>query len=637
MDFCVIDFETSSLVDIKKHGAYNYVHDASTRILCYAYKINNGPVMGVTNFDREKILRVPKEIKNFKGWFVAHNSIFDYMVANQLLPGLKLDLMKWLDTASISARVGLPRNLQDVSTILLDNKDKKLDDGKRLIKLYSCPDKNGNFLKVPEFEKKEWMKYCCQDVEATSKILEKLKKFFSAADLKDFQVHTKINSYGIPIDLKNLKKLKDQYNIFADKEKLKAERLLGRTPHGGLVIASPVELKKTLQNFGLNISDVKEGTLNQILIDKNKIDKKVYTKVKKIIEIRKNINAKAPKKLHKLIDFTNIKQKKTFHDQIFYGAHTGRSQCWNAQFYNFPRDCTDDFNRDIKNLKNFKSAGEFAKMLRGLVAAPAGLKIIISDFANIENRLLLFIAGDKKQVARIATGESPYIIFGEKLFNKTISKKDAVQYAIAKLSVLGLGYGTGPTKFYSTINQHFVDTVSNYRMDYPECQKTVKMWRTSNHYIVKLWYTFEKAFLAALAGRKVGLPQNIIFEKYKKAVVVTLPNGSKRWYPGAFIKDGDIFFRKKGKSIEKLWGGVLTENIIQGISREILYEKMHELVFDHGIEIFLHVYDEVNCLVKTKEAKEKLKLIERVMSEPVDWLPGLPLAVESEITKRWKK
>ena len=636
-NYCTIDIETFSKIDLKKKGTYNYASDLSTGILCLAYKINNRKTKVITNFERRLHLTVPQELLNFQGFFIAHNYIFDYEILRNQFPHWKLNENNWTDTAAMAARCGLPRNLYGVSSII-DPENKKSDIGKKLIKLYSIPDKTGHFKHIPAMDQKLWIKYVNQDVSATWTVFQKLKKHFTEKDLSDFQTHKKINRYGIPIDIKNLKKLHFRYNTFLEKEKIKAEKMLGKTKGGGLVIASPLELKNYFISQGLKVENVQEATLNNILINKDKFDKKLYRKIEKVIQIRKNLNAKAPKKFDKLIDYVNQKESECFFDQIFFGAHTGRAQCWNAQFYNFPRACTDDFEKDIKNVHKFKTVLEFSKMLRGLVYAFRGNKILSSDFSGIENRLLLYVAGDLEQIARIEKGESSYIIFGKKLFNKNISKKDLLEYAISKISVLSLGYATGPQKLFNITNQTFIDMEVDKRISIEYAEKVVKMWRRVNYKVVDLWKTFENAFQSAIIGKPVELPQNFCFEKHKNFVVVTLPNESKRWYFRPSISaSGSLQFIKQGKSLEHTYGGALTENFIQAISREILYEKMNILVNKYDIKIFLHVYDEINALVKTKEAKKTLKIIENVMTAPVDWLPGLPLAVESEIINRWKK
>lgn len=646
-NYCTIDIETFSKIDLPKRGTYNYASDPSTGILCLAYKINNRKTEVVTNFTRrsnafaliggDRVFTLPPELLHFKGCFIAHNFIFDYEILRNQFSYWKLNETNWIDTAAMAARCGLPRNLYGVSSII-DPEHKKLDVGQNLIKLYSIPDKEGKFRPVPTKDQKEWIKYVSQDIDATWTIFQKLKNYFTEKDFQDFQTHKKINRYGIPIDIKNLKKLRSGYNTFLEKEKVNAEKMLGKTEGGALVISSPLALKNYFTSKGLKVPDVKEATLNNVLINKNKIDKKLYKNIEKVIQIRKSLNAKAPKKFDKLIDYVNQNTSKCFFDQIFYVAHTGRAQCWNAQFYNFPRNCTDDFDRDIKNVVNFKTVLEFSQMLRGLVYAPRGNKILSSDFSGIENRLLLYVAGDLEQIARIEKGESPYIIFGEGLFNKKISKKDLIEYAISKISVLGLGYQTGPKKLYNVTNQTFIDMGIDKRISIEYAEKIVKMWRRVNIKVVNLWKAFENAFRSATLGRSIEIPQKFYFEKHKNFVVVTLPNGSKRWYFRPSISaSGSLQFVKQGESLVKIYGGSLTENFIQSLSREILYEKMNVLVNEYDIKIFLHVYDEINALVKTKEAKKTLKIIENVMTAPVDWLPGLPLAVESEIINRWKK
>ena len=71
------------------------------------------------------------------------------------------------------------------------------------------------------------------------------------------------------------------------------------------------------------------------------------------------------------------------------------------------------------------------------------------------------------------------------------------------------------------------------------------------------------------------------------------------------------------------YGGKITENIVQSVARDCLAEKMKQLT-GQGYDIVFHVHDEM-ILDVPREDKQAAKLVDKIMAEPIEWAPGLPL------------
>jgi DNA polymerase len=80
------------------------------------------------------------------------------------------------------------------------------------------------------------------------------------------------------------------------------------------------------------------------------------------------------------------------------------------------------------------------------------------------------------------------------------------------------------------------------------------------------------------------------------------------------------------------YGGKLTENIVQAISRDCLANAMVKLDAA-GFEIVMHVHDEVVAEVEGDHLEEMLEL----MREPIPWAPGLPLEAAGFTTDFYMK
>ncbi|MCK5608358.1 hypothetical protein KAR91_41130 [Candidatus Pacearchaeota archaeon] len=85
-----------------------------------------------------------------------------------------------------------------------------------------------------------------------------------------------------------------------------------------------------------------------------------------------------------------------------------------------------------------------------------------------------------------------------------------------------------------------------------------------------------------------------------------------------------------------LWGGSITENLIQAMCRDLLGYWLL-CCEDAEIPIVLHSYDELVGCVPKKDADIALELMIEIMSQGPEWADGLPLAAEGQISERYCK
>jgi hypothetical protein len=116
-----------------------------------------------------------------------------------------------------------------------------------------------------------------------------------------------------------------------------------------------------------------------------------------------------------------------------------------------------------------------------------------------------------------------------------------------------------------------------------------------------------------------------------------LPNGMKILYPGLHAskgKDGKpqaIFKRARDKWPQKLWGGVVMENLAQSLARIIIVRNMLDIYKETGYRTALQIYDEVVLAVRKQDTEKVLAAVKQIMVRPVSWLPDLPIAVDAKV------
>ena len=140
------------------------------------------------------------------------------------------------------------------------------------------------------------------------------------------------------------------------------------------------------------------------------------------------------------------------------------------------------------------------------------------------------------------------------------------------------------------------------------------------------------------------MDRGLVFHNEDDCTIITLPCGRRLYYPKARVStDGryeQIWWPNlmKPGSVTYAWGGFLTENIVQALSRDILAEAifLSESMGRHiGLRIGLHCHDEIIGVVREEYAKETLQIQLKALSTSPNWAPKLPLDAEGEICERY--
>jgi len=104
----------------------------------------------------------------------------------------------------------------------------------------------------------------------------------------------------------------------------------------------------------------------------------------------------------------------------YYGAHTGR---WSGQ--------------DKINLQNLPSRGPNGKKLKNTIKAPEGHVCIEADLAQIEARIVAWLAGQRDLIKAFARGEDVYKLMASKIYGIAVEDVTAEQRFIGKMTILG--------------------------------------------------------------------------------------------------------------------------------------------------------------------------------------------------------
>lgn len=302
--------------------------------------------------------------------------------------------------------------------------------------------------------------------------------------------------------------------------------------------------------------------------------------------------------------------------------------------------------------------------IRRAVCAPRGHLLAVADLAQIEARVVSWLAGEE---GRLEIFQDPkrdlYSESATNFFRYPVTKKNPKtekERKVFKATELGCGFGLGGWKFASflAIGPLDMDPILitaadaeawgiplDYDIKTEDTTKKltgddliahctvanhlVQTFRQRNRKIKAYWYTCAGMIEDMAAGReRIYGPLEVGFER------ITLPNGLSLRYNDLQKSDNNWSCKRK-KERQYLYGGRITENVTQALARIILTDAM--LKIGERYKVALSVHDEAIAVVPEAEGEEALAFMLDVMSQSPSWAPDLPVMAEGGLGKRYSE
>lgn len=297
----------------------------------------------------------------------------------------------------------------------------------------------------------------------------------------------------------------------------------------------------------------------------------------------------------------------------YYGAHTGRFSGGNKMnLQNLPRPQYDEY----KNL--IPTTGRLRRSLR----APAGYVLAVADSAQIEARTTAWFADQRDLLEAFDQGRDIYCEFASEVFKRPITAADKKERFVGKTCILGLGFGMGAQRLRETLLTGGVD------LHLYECARVIEVYRGRYAGIPQLWRRLDSALHSMLPDKsKARQGQWKCLTWANNPARVRLPNGMFLQYPELqmCVDTRRLSFIYKNVS-KDIWGGTLTENVVQATARVIITDQMRQIARRYRLVTMTH--DEIVALVPELEADEGMKFMLDIMAASPSWAPDLPLKAE---------
>ena len=647
----VVDFETRwSKKDytLSKLTTEQYVRHPKFKAFGMGWKWLDGEVESVPEWvSHEELPEFFASIDWSRTAVLAHNAQFD------------ASILSWVYNVKpsfIFDSLSMARALRGVE---VGNSLAKLAEHYRLPPKGEAVNSSDGLDELPYEVEQELAEYCKHDVYLCEQVFKNLvhevEGGFPRKELELIDMTLKMFTNPV-LELDT-----EMLNEAIEEEKTKREALLAKVGVADSALASNDKFASVLLGLGVTpptkvskttgketYAFAKNDALFQALLNSDNED------VSLICEAR--LKVKSTLERTRAQRFVDIAQRGTLPVPLnYYGAHTGR---WSA---------SKGSGLNLQNLKR----GSF---LRKAIGAPSGYSLVVCDLAQIEPRVLAYLADYTALLEIFSSGQDAYAAFGAQMFgipNLTKESHPTLRQS-AKSALLGCGYGMGWASFSAQLLTGFLGapptmydkafakqlgvtledinkfvswevnlqklreiphtcTEQELLIHSLAAQAIITKYRQAAHPVVAFWDMCSELIGASLAKGKRHTYKCLTFEKEK----IILPNGLALRYP-ALIGKADDKGRVQwlyGEDEKKLYGGKLVENIVQAVARCVMTDGM--LRIQKRYPCVLTVHDEVVALVPDDEAEEAEKWVLAQMTMEPRYMKGIPLDAESSFAKRY--
>jgi DNA polymerase len=691
------DFETRGDVDLRTGGTYRYADTAEAIVLALA--LDDEPVEVIAAGGRQLAygdlpLRFREAFERgdaFVSWNTFDRPIWNYALLDApfMPPAQSRDAM-----ASASAH-NLPTGLDHCAKRL--GLPGKQGDGKALIELFCVG--RADPAEHPD-EWRSFLSYAGIDV-VQLRAVWKLLRPLPDSEWAVFAANEAINDRGIPVDLLFAERAAA---LAAREEKRINSRLAAitggeiTTVHQHIRIAHfafgrlPIEGRKLLiteiveqedaDDTGVERMDpevklsVQRAIVGRVLayMERVEVDDPV---LREVLELHEFGASAAPKKFRAMM--AQHVGGRLRGQLVFNGAgQTGRFSGKGVQPQNLTRATLGDGPGDdygtfeaptVDLITDGCSLGELAAhglgevpakklslLVRAAVMAPIGRTLLKADYAQIEARMLPFLAGSRSAQAVLddfaAVDADPslpdlYVRTAARMMRLNtpdeVSKADRQK---GKVAVLACGFQGHIGAILSMgANYNFYPTDE-------EAAAIADQWRAANPWAPAFWgrRTRDESFgLIGAAHDAIERPNKAfrvgrvamlyIPRAFGGSLIMRLPSGRLLTYPSCAVREYQVKNRRSGElevrrgltfrrayGLSSLYGGRLAENATQAAAADLLRDALVRL--DGRLDTIMHAHDEVVVECDEDKVEATRAVLVEAMTYDRPWAAGLPLAVD---------
>lgn len=686
-----IDTETFSRVPLNTGLARYSANGGEVMIVTWALDEEPVNCWDVTRGEAvpQKLIDDLKQAKRI----IAQNAQFDRTMLElmQRWRDLAPLIPPWYCTMTMALRHGLPGGLDKLSTIFkLSDTEAKLE-GRDFIQLFCKLNKEGK-RHTRHTHPKEWrdfLKYATQDVRAMREIYYKCPSWNDSAEELWLTEHDyTINTRGVGIDLNFATHavraaLAEQARLGEKANELTSDYLDRATQRDRLLEFIFVE-------HGISLPDLKQDT-----VERRIEDPELPPLLKELLLVRLSASKSSTAKYKRVLQ-RQVAGRLYFLLQIYGALRTGRwaGRDFQPQNLRRPSKAYEDFDNVLNAIAAVLAGAEdillddvmdaLSSCLRSVIVAAPGRKLVVSDQSNIEGRFLPWLAGDEPMLQYFrefdaGRAEDYYKVVYGRCFNvdpATVGKGQKRQIGKVLELAFAIGGGVGACVTAAATykidleelaaaaeaavpRQVWLDAVETYKWAkkkglsysrllpehiYVACESLKVLWRESRAPTVDFWDACQMAAVRAIhsPGKAFKAGEFLEFDRKGTWLRMRLPSGRYLGYPNVGYNEdsNEISYMawnvyRKAWCRERTYGSKFASDARQGGSRDTLACKV-KWAEQSGYPIILTVHDEFVTEPLDSERYSAAGL-SKILSAPIAWAPGLPLAASGFEGPRYRK
>ena len=685
-----LDFESRSFINLPDYGLDRYSKDETTEVLMLAWAFDDDepklwlPCLGEPMPAELHAGLIDPTVMKMAWNYNFEKDIFHYRL------GYVIPQQEWFDPSVLCAYMSLPIGLDraaDALDIDIELKKTVILGKKKPTKIFSEPSKrNKTFLKknpgAKEFYFRDWnsdpeqwevfKEYCLQDVRAERAVWYAAVAMncpITEGETQAWLLDQRMNEQGVWIDKVFVQNSKAYAlgEIKEINETMQTLTGLAYTKSG----KSLSKLDEWLQSKGYKFDSLDKAHIAEALkvgLVHWKMDPVAY----QVLQLKEKLGGSAYTKLQTIED--RIGADGRLRDQfVYHGAHTGRWSGRGVQLQNLFKPSKDvstlrerivnairnntldvaglvaEYNAEVlafnatntdpkkerKPIKSMTLMAAVAGTIRASFSATPGFKLSVSDLAQIESRVLAALAGCQTMINAYAKGLDLYKDIMSFLLNTPYADITSAERANGKVIILGCGFGMGWEKFIEYAATFGVT------LDEKTAKTYVNAFREKYSEIPAYWKELNAAVIKATKGGVAIYVRGVVVDgRNPKMLKIKLPSGRALHYlnPRVEMSETDwgamqenVLFDKwdaKGLQVNRLYGGLICENIVQAVARDILLnggleaEKM-------GFTVILTIHDEWVC-ESPLTSSLTYKDLEHAMTRTPEWAEGMGFVLAAE-------
>lgn len=618
---------------------------------------------------------------------VMHKSDFDRTVLGQHQVHIPIERVH--DTMVRAMAHSLPGSLDKLCEIMGVDADKAKDkEGKALIQLFCKPMPKNQKLRraTRETHPEHWRRflvYAASDISAMRELYRKLPRWnYRDRELSLWRLDQRVNDRGFRADVGLAQGAiaavaREQQRLKAKTQALTNGEVSSTTKRDEL-------LAHILAEYGVTLPDMKKDTLERRLADEE-----LPEALRELLKVRLAQTTSSTAKYAAIVRSVSADGRLRGSLQFAGALRTAR---WGGRLFqpqNLPRPDMKQDEIDEGIAAIVSGVGDLVlddvmallrNVLRGMIIASPGRKLVASDLSNIEGRIAAWLAGEQWKLDAFAEIDADpslpdmYVRAYAKAFGVDARGVSKALRQIGKVMELALGYEGGVGAWLAFAMVYRIDLEAMAAQAYGALPDTARvqaeimlqwrkrkklstfglsdrafvvieafkaLWREAHPQVSSYWKELNAAAIKAVNNPGVTVQaRRLRFRRSGAWLRMILPSGRSLCYPSPQVEDGKLSYMGVNQYTRKwqrlsTYGGKLFENACQAVARDVMAHNMPE-VEEAGFEIILTVHDEIitEALDDERYTSERLSML---LATNPPWLDGCPLAADGFEAQRYRK